>query len=100
LVDLAIVRDQMALFDALAGPPLKERKALLEKIAWQRPLFSAVCKLDLEGIVAKRMAAAYWPQDGVPEIRSMTAVKFPPRPRYRRPVSGCAIRSRRCESSR
>src|SRR5262249_46937010 len=55
--------------------PLKERKALLEKIARRyglertepfigegRPLFSAVCKLDLERIVAKRMADAYGPQ--------------------------------------
>ncbi len=57
------------------GAPLKERKALLEKIerryglqrtepfiAEGRPLFSAVCKLDLEGIVAKRIADAYGPQ--------------------------------------
>jgi ATP-dependent DNA ligase len=55
--------------------PLKERKALLEKIVWRhglektepfigegRPLFSAVCKLDLEGIVAKRMADSYGPR--------------------------------------
>jgi bifunctional non-homologous end joining protein LigD len=55
--------------------PLKERKALLEKIVRRyrlertepfigegRPLFSAVCKLDLEGIVAKRMADRYGPQ--------------------------------------
>ena len=27
-----------------------------------RPLFSAVCKLDLEGIVAKRLADPYRPQ--------------------------------------
>ena len=27
-----------------------------------RPLFSAVCKLDLEGIVAKRLADPYGPQ--------------------------------------
>ena len=27
-----------------------------------RPLFSAVCKLDLEGIVAKRMADPYGPR--------------------------------------
>ena len=55
--------------------PLKERKALLEKIVRRyglettepfigegRPLFSAVCKLDLEGIVAKRIADTYGPQ--------------------------------------
>ncbi len=55
--------------------PLKERKARLEKIAHRyglqrtepfigegRPLFSAVCKLDLEGIVAKWIADAYGPQ--------------------------------------
>src|SRR6266699_5358347 len=55
--------------------PLKERKALLEKMVRRyglqrtepfigegRPLFSAVCKLDLEGIVAKRIADAYGPQ--------------------------------------
>ena len=55
--------------------PLKERKALLEKIVRRhglertepfvgegRPLFRAVCKLDLEGIVAKLMADAYGPQ--------------------------------------
>ena len=55
--------------------PLKERKALLDRIVRRhglqttepfigegRPLFSAVCKLDLEGIVAKRMADPYGPQ--------------------------------------
>jgi bifunctional non-homologous end joining protein LigD len=55
--------------------PLKERKALLEKMVRRyglertepfigegRPLFSAVCKLDLEGIVAKRIADGYGPQ--------------------------------------
>jgi bifunctional non-homologous end joining protein LigD len=55
--------------------PLKERKALLEKIVRRyglertepfigdgRPLFRAVCRLDLEGIVAKRMADAYGPR--------------------------------------
>jgi hypothetical protein len=55
--------------------PLKERKALLEKIVTRyglertepfigegRPLFRAVCRLDLEGIVAKRMADAYGPR--------------------------------------
>jgi ATP-dependent DNA ligase len=55
--------------------PLKERKALLEKIVRRyglertepfigegRPLFRAVCRLDLEGIVAKRMADTYCPQ--------------------------------------
>jgi bifunctional non-homologous end joining protein LigD len=55
--------------------PLKERKALLDKIAGRyrlektepffgegRPLFRAVCRLDLEGIVAKRMHDAYDPK--------------------------------------
>src|SRR5947209_8653335 len=55
--------------------PLKERRALLDKIVRRhgmqrteifigqgRPLFSAVCKLDLEGIVAKRLADPYRPR--------------------------------------
>ncbi len=54
--------------------PLKERKALLEKVGRRyglektepffgegRPLFNAVCKLDLEGIVAKRLDGSYEP---------------------------------------
>jgi hypothetical protein len=60
-------------FDSITA--LKERRALLEKIVRRygldrtepfigegRPLFSAVCKLDLEGIVAKRMADGCGPQ--------------------------------------
>jgi bifunctional non-homologous end joining protein LigD len=52
--------------------PLKERKAMLDRIVRRhglettepfigegRPLFSAVCRLDLEGIVAKRIADPY-----------------------------------------
>jgi bifunctional non-homologous end joining protein LigD len=55
--------------------PLKERKALLEKIVQRyrmektepffgegRPLFNAVCRLDLEGIVAKRLEDTYSPK--------------------------------------
>ena len=55
--------------------PLKERKAMLDRIVRRhglettepfigegRPLFRAVCKLDLEGIVAKRMADPYGPR--------------------------------------
>jgi bifunctional non-homologous end joining protein LigD len=55
--------------------PLKERKAMLDRIVRRhglertepfigegRPLFSAVCRLDLEGIVAKRIADPYGPQ--------------------------------------
>jgi bifunctional non-homologous end joining protein LigD len=55
--------------------PLKERKALLQKVVRRyglektepffgegRPLFNAVCKLDLEGIVAKRLEDAYRPK--------------------------------------
>jgi len=54
--------------------PLKERKALLEKVVRRyglqrsepvlgdgRAAFRAVCGLDLEGIVAKRLADAYEP---------------------------------------
>jgi bifunctional non-homologous end joining protein LigD len=54
--------------------PLKERKALLEKVVrWYglqksepvlgdgRAAFRAVCGLDLEGVVAKRLADAYSP---------------------------------------
>jgi len=54
------------------GLPLKERKALLEKVvrryglektepffAEGRALFNAVCRLDLEGIVAKRLEDSY-----------------------------------------
>jgi bifunctional non-homologous end joining protein LigD len=57
------------------GLPLKERKALLEKVVRRyglertepffgegRPLFNAVCKLDLEGIVAKRLEDSYSPK--------------------------------------
>jgi len=57
------------------GLPLKERKALLDKIVRRyglektepflgegRPLFNAVCKLDLEGIVAKRLTDSYSPK--------------------------------------
>jgi len=56
------------------GLPLKERKALLDKVVRRyglektepffgegRPLFNAVCRLDLEGIVAKRLADSYSP---------------------------------------
>jgi bifunctional non-homologous end joining protein LigD len=56
------------------GLPLKERKALLEKIVRRHRMqrsepvlgdgkaaFQAVCELDLEGIVAKRLADAYGP---------------------------------------
>jgi len=52
--------------------PLKERKTLLDKVVRRyglektepffgegRPLFNAVCRLDLEGIVAKRLADSY-----------------------------------------
>ena len=59
----------------LTAIPLKQRKALLDRIVWRhgleatepfigegRPLFSAVCRLDLEGTVAKRMADPYGPQ--------------------------------------
>jgi len=54
--------------------PLKERKALLEKIVRRyglertepfigegRPLFTAVCFHDLEGIIAKRLDDPYEP---------------------------------------
>src|SRR6266700_7350213 len=54
--------------------PLKERKALLEKVVRRygmqksepvlgdgRAAFRATCGLDLEGIVAKRLADAYEP---------------------------------------
>ncbi len=45
--------------------PLKERKALLEKtepfFGEGRPLFRAVCRLDLEGIVAKKLDEPYKP---------------------------------------
>src|SRR5262245_61226117 len=54
---------------------LKERKAILEKtvrryrlektepfIGEGRPLFNAVCRLDLEGIVAKRLEDGYEPK--------------------------------------
>jgi len=57
------------------GLPLKERKALLEKVVRRygmrrtepffgegRPLFSAVCKLDLEGVIAKRLQDGYGPK--------------------------------------
>jgi bifunctional non-homologous end joining protein LigD len=56
------------------GLPLKERRALLEKVVRRYGLqksepvlgdgkaaFRAVCGLDLEGIVAKRLADAYEP---------------------------------------
>ncbi len=56
------------------GLPLKERKALLDKVVRRyglektepffgegRPLFNAVCKLDLEGIIAKKLDDAYEP---------------------------------------
>jgi ATP-dependent DNA ligase len=52
--------------------PLSERRELLDKLVRRhrmqrsepflgegRPLFSAVCKLDLEGIVAKRLRDPY-----------------------------------------
>jgi len=54
--------------------PLKERKALLEKVVRRygmqksepvlgdgKAAFRAVCGLDLEGIIAKRLADAYEP---------------------------------------
>ena len=54
--------------------PLKERKALLEKVVRRyglqrsdpvlgdgRAAFRAVCGLDLDGLVAKRLADAYEP---------------------------------------
>jgi bifunctional non-homologous end joining protein LigD len=57
------------------GLPLKERRALLEKVVRRyglqrsdpvlgdgRAAFQAVCDLDLEGIVAKRLADAYGPR--------------------------------------
>jgi len=57
------------------GLPLKERRAILDKVVRRyglerteqffgegRPLFSAVCKLDLEGIVAKRLEDVYSPE--------------------------------------
>jgi ATP-dependent DNA ligase len=57
------------------GLPLKERKGLLDKIVRLyrlektepfigegRPLFNAVCRLDLEGMVAKRMEDGYGPK--------------------------------------
>jgi ATP-dependent DNA ligase len=53
---------------------LKDRKALLEKVIRRHPMqrsepvlgegraaFNAVCDLDLEGIVAKRLGDAYGP---------------------------------------
>jgi ATP-dependent DNA ligase len=52
--------------------PLKERQSILDKIVRRyglektepfigegRPLFNAVCRLDLEGIIAKRMEDCY-----------------------------------------
>ncbi len=55
--------------------PLKERRALLEKVVRRyglektelffgegRPLFNAVCRLDLEGIIAKRLDDVYGPK--------------------------------------
>jgi bifunctional non-homologous end joining protein LigD len=54
---------------------LKERKAILDNVVLRyglektdpfigegRPLFNAVCRLDLEGIVAKRMDDGYGPK--------------------------------------
>jgi bifunctional non-homologous end joining protein LigD len=55
--------------------PLKERKALLQKVARRygmqksepvlgngKAAFRAVCRLDLEGVVAKRLADSYCPR--------------------------------------
>jgi len=55
--------------------PLKQRKSILEEVARRyglekseplfaegRPLFNAVCRLDLEGIVAKRLQDPYNPK--------------------------------------
>ena len=57
------------------GLPLKERKALLDNIVRRyglektepfigegRPLFNAVCRLDLEGVIAKRLEDPYGPK--------------------------------------
>ena len=58
----------------MSAEPLRRRKALLKKIAGRKismvdyvigesaALFGAVCKLDLEGIVAKRLGDPYAPQ--------------------------------------
>ena len=75
--------------------PLKERKALLDRIVRRyglqttepfigegRPLFSAVCRLDLEGIVAKRIADPYGPQTKWWKI---------PNPTYSQKLAGRAI---------
>jgi ATP-dependent DNA ligase len=61
--------------DDVRALPLKERKALLEKVVRRYRLqksdpvlaegiaaFKAVCDLDLEGVVAKRLADAYGPR--------------------------------------
>lgn len=61
--------------DDVTHLPLKQRKSILDKIARGyrleksepffaegRPLFNAVCRLDLEGIVAKRLQDPYNPK--------------------------------------
>jgi bifunctional non-homologous end joining protein LigD len=84
--------------------PLKDRKALLDKVVRRyrlqgsepffgegRPLFSAVCKLDLEGIVAKRLAGLRTTNQVVQDTQSELFAKS---------GSGRAIRAPLCLTSR
>ena len=61
--------------DDVTHLPLKERKSILGEVARRyrlektepffaegRPLFNAVCRLDLEGVVAKRLQDPYGPK--------------------------------------